>query len=643
MVLISWLTERCLLNAFYWRQKQKAVNHASYLRPASSSPFILSSATTNTQHCMMWLLDTTSLALSAFFDENTPYYAILSHTWGPEEVSFQDIQGPHERILNKAGYKKIQKCCAKALEAGFKYVWIDTCCIDKTNSVELSEAINSMFRWYQNSSTCYAYLEDVMSNIAPFGTSRWFTRGWTLQELIAPVDVLFFDSYWNEIGSRESLRGDIERVTGVPQPVLVNGSLHGHCIAEIMSWAARRETTRLEDRAYSLLGLFGVSMPLIYGEGEQAFKRLQLEVMKSSTDHSLFAWNWIFEELQVPGAIQDVLATSPDEFRNLGGILRSVPTLNTPAYEMTNRGLRITLPCSKSEGSNRELFAHLNCKVDGFDDRLVGIRLWESREGLFVRAWHDTIYQEPAPWTKNPTSISLYIFQPTSFLTQPRTLFSKVTASQRIYSLDYSNLLKAGYILEAYSRISISEFFRHEDKSRIIFQLGDLSGTPWPMVIFFKHPDKAARVWIALYPFERKLWALIDGSIDEKDTPELILKDNRLDGANKRWDDGEIVEHTLTNTILEGEMVSLTVKSAIILKMPGFMVKVAVLGNNQEYSLGPRPKKRLLPLRELLSASNFPVDRSPPVIVDAIAGARTVAVVSSNISVRTVRRWATGF
>ena len=354
----------------------------------------------------MWLLDTTSLALSAFFDENTPYYAILSHTWGPEEVSFQDIQGPHERILNKAGYKKIKECCAKALEAGFEYVWIDTCCIDKTNSVELSEAINSMFRWYQNSATCYAYLADVTPNDSPFGTSRWFKRGWTLQELIAPIDVLFFDLYWNEIGSRESLRGDIESVTGVPQPVLINGSLHGHCIAEIMSWAGRRETTRLEDRAYSLLGLFGVSMPLIYGEGEQAFKRLQLEIMKSSTDHSLFAWT-SKETFQGGG----VLATSPDEFRIVGGILRSVPTLGTPAYEMTNRGLRITLPCSKIKGLSHQLFAHLNCKVDGFDDRLVGIYLTEARDedgqylGQFFRTWRHTIYQDPAPGLKIPRPI----------------------------------------------------------------------------------------------------------------------------------------------------------------------------------------------------------------------------------------------
>jgi hypothetical protein len=113
------------------------------------------------QQDKMWLLETTSLVLSAFFDNNTPPYAILSHTWGSEEVSFQDIQGPREKIEHRAGYKKIEDCCAKALEEGFSYVWIDTCCIDKTSSAELSESINSMFKWYRNSGICYAYLSDI--------------------------------------------------------------------------------------------------------------------------------------------------------------------------------------------------------------------------------------------------------------------------------------------------------------------------------------------------------------------------------------------------------------------------------------------------------------------------------------------------
>jgi hypothetical protein len=133
----------------------------------------------------------------------------------------------------------------------------------------------------------------------------------------------------------------------------------------------------LEDRAYSLLGLFGVSMPLIYGEGEQAFQRLQLEIMKSSTDHSLFAHAVDKTQAQV-GANQGVLATSPDEFINIGGIVRSYPIIYTGAYEMTNAGLRITLPCSPVKDSAHKLFAHLNCKVRDSDNRLVGLHLTEA-------------------------------------------------------------------------------------------------------------------------------------------------------------------------------------------------------------------------------------------------------------------------
>ncbi|PMD22500.1 HET-domain-containing protein [Hyaloscypha hepaticicola] len=289
----------------------------------------------------MWLLDTSSLALSAFFDK-TPHYVILSHTWGSEEVSFQDIQGSHDQISHRAGYKKIKDCCAKASEAGFRYVWIDTCCIDKTNSTELSEAINSMFRWYKNSTTCYAYLEDVEPEGPRFVGSRWFTRGWTLQELIAPTDVQFFDRDWNEIGSRVSLKRSIKEVTGIPEPVLRGYPLRDNCVAEIMSWAAGRHTTRIEDRAYSLLGLFGVNMPLIYGEGENAFLRLQLEIIKITTDHSILAWEALpFNQWKRKGA----LATTVDQFRGSGRV-RSFPVLDQSSFEMTNLGLRITLPSS---------------------------------------------------------------------------------------------------------------------------------------------------------------------------------------------------------------------------------------------------------------------------------------------------------
>jgi hypothetical protein len=586
----------------YWWQKQKAVKHASYLRPTFAQPphlFILFSVPTNTHQYMMRLLNTTSLALSEFFGYIIPSYAILSHTWGSEEVSFQDIQGPHERILNWAGYKKIKDCCAKALEAGLKYVWIDTCCIDKTNSVELSEAINSMFRWYRHSLTCYAYLADVSPNDSLFATSRWFRRGGTLQELIAPDDVLFFDKYWNEIGTRVSLSVSLEAVTGVPQEVLLKG-FQNHCISEIMSWAARRKTTRLEDRAYSLLGLFGVSMPLIYGEGEQAFTRLQLEIMKSSTDHSLFAWT-------SPEGFwhgQGVLARSPSEFRSPAGILRSVPTLSTSAYEMTNFGLRITLPCSKRENSTRELFAHLNCKVDGSDE-VVGIWLKEVEEengqylGQFFRTRLDVITLAPEYWNEHPKSTSLYIIQPRSSLPPPRWEYGRSST----FSIDYSNLLKAGYSLEAYTmgHSLDTEVFSLEE-NRCSFLRNISFGLPF--VIFFKHPGRAARVWAAISGNGETPWALIDGSIDKNNTPEVILKDSPIDKANKRWEDGEWVEHTLNKSVFEGETVSLTVKRAIIMGCGGFMVKMTVLDNKLDYNLGPRLERCRIPLREVMPATD---------------------------------------
>ncbi|KAF2188751.1 HET-domain-containing protein, partial [Zopfia rhizophila CBS 207.26] len=145
----------------------------------------------------MRLLRTKTLELSEFLGSNIPPYAILSHTWGAEEVSFDDMNGDRGTTLTKAGYRKIRQCCEKALLDGFDYLWVDTCCIDKRSSVELSEAINAMFKWYQNSAVCYAYLADVPSREEPtskniaFAASRWFTRGWTLQELIAPLRVHF--------------------------------------------------------------------------------------------------------------------------------------------------------------------------------------------------------------------------------------------------------------------------------------------------------------------------------------------------------------------------------------------------------------------------------------------------------------------
>src|SRR2546430_8531576 len=206
--------------------------------------------------------------------DNIPPYAILSHRWGAdtEEVTFKNlIDGTGK---GKAGYDKIRFCAEKAANHSLQYFWVDTCCIDKSSSAELQEAINSMYRWYQNARVCFAYLDDVPSDddlYAPescFSKSRWFTRGWTLQELIAPSDVIFFARDWTRIGTKNELSFVISRVTGIPVRLLLGGNLREASVAQRMSWASKRETTKMEDIAYCLLGIFEVQMPLIYGERE---------------------------------------------------------------------------------------------------------------------------------------------------------------------------------------------------------------------------------------------------------------------------------------------------------------------------------------------------------------------------------------
>jgi hypothetical protein len=251
----------------------------------------------------MWLLDTFSLTLKFFNDPlAVGGYAILSHTWGEEEVTFQDMANPAAAAAKK-GWAKIKATCEIARrDHNLFYAWVDTCCIDKSSSAELSEAINSMFSWYKEADLCIAYLEDyilaslqVQEQPSKHGDNlsscRWFTRGWTLQELIAPRDVLFYNASWASIGSKRKSIPLLSEITGINADVLWDLSCLEHChVAMRMSWAAKRKTTRVEDIAYCLLGIFDISMPLLYGEGEKAFLRLQERIAESRNDLTLFAW-----------------------------------------------------------------------------------------------------------------------------------------------------------------------------------------------------------------------------------------------------------------------------------------------------------------------------------------------------------------
>lgn len=233
------------------------------------------------------------LCLAEFFGSDLPLYAILSHTWGADsdEVTYKDvIEGTG---TTKFGYDKIKFCGEQARRDGLRYFWVDTCTIDKSSSAELTEAINSMFRWYQRSAKCYALLSDVSTENfhdqdLQFRKSRWFTRGWTLQEMVAAPSVEFFNAQHIRLGDKMSLRDVVHEITGVPFEVFQGRALSQYSVDERLSWVSHRSTKREEDKAYSLLGIFNVHMPLIYGEGEEsAFKRLHEEIHKGSRDHRL--------------------------------------------------------------------------------------------------------------------------------------------------------------------------------------------------------------------------------------------------------------------------------------------------------------------------------------------------------------------
>lgn len=268
---------------------------------------------------------------------------------------------------------KVREACRVAREHGYRYIWIDSCCIDKTSSSELSEAINSMHRWYRDASVCYAFLADVPS--APrseirspgsaFHRSRWFTRGWTLQELIAPRSLVFLSQSWAPLGTKESLLDIVETITGIDQDILRHHkSLDQASVARRMSWAARRRTTRVEDEAYCLLGLFGINMETLYGEGRHAFFRLQERILIQIPDQSIFAWGLPFPRRIPPPAPPAVLdftkldatlfAQAPADFAQSGAI-SSLPhhifraklnrnALRPPEYSFSSYGLRTQLP-----------------------------------------------------------------------------------------------------------------------------------------------------------------------------------------------------------------------------------------------------------------------------------------------------------
>ena len=340
--------------------------------------------------------------IKEFRDDEVPPYAILSHTWGDGEVTLQDMNT--FSAMSKNGYGKISQCCHIARVNGLDYVWIDTCCIDKTSSAELSEAINSMYRWYQEAVVCYAYLADVPSKKAfednswRFKNSRWFTRGWTLQELIAPSKVVFFGDKWKKLGDKTGLQQTISDCTDIPVSVLSGADdLDTFSVAQRMSWAAKRQTSRIEDRAYCLMGIFGVNMPLIYGERETSFIRLQEEIMRILDDHSLFAWRAKNQN--------GLLAKSPAAFISSHNIVQSNPfnTLNNP-LTMSSRGIHLDVRFI-GIGHRALGLVVLHCKQEGSDKFIA----------IYVRDLFFTLQQFRRVQTEKFELVDLKKFRPSQY------------------------------------------------------------------------------------------------------------------------------------------------------------------------------------------------------------------------------------
>lgn len=249
----------------------------------------------------MRLMDTSTYSLEEFNRGDVPLYAILSHVWEDEEVTFRDMTEKTDNLVSarsKRGYSELATTCKIAAAEGFSYAWIDTCCIDKSSSAELSESINSMFRWYRRATKCYVYLADLVPPAHVSGAfedglwkCRWFTHGFTLQELVAPSQIDFFDQEWKLRTTKRDSVQLLSDITGIDVEILRHQKpLSSIPVAQRMSWAADRQTTRVEDLAYCLFGIFDVNIPLLYGEEEKAFLRLQEEILKNTMDLTILAW-----------------------------------------------------------------------------------------------------------------------------------------------------------------------------------------------------------------------------------------------------------------------------------------------------------------------------------------------------------------
>ncbi|KAG6356810.1 hypothetical protein INS49_014684 [Diaporthe citri] len=419
----------------------------------------------------MWLVDTELLQLRQVTDEKQLPFAILSHTWqAGEEVTFQEMQDL-DAVSHKSGFHKIKSVCRIA-QRYWKYAWIDTCCIDKTSSAELSEAINSMFRYYRAAEVCYVFLSDFstlpsripererLARVAEnLKNCKWFTRGWTLQELIAPRRLEFFDDHWNFLGEKADLEGPLSEITNIDESVLKDSSrLYAIPVARRMSWASGRQTAREEDVAYCLLGIFDITMPLLYGEGSKAYLRLQQNIAMENSDLSIFAWEYSsnqavssgddLETWQNDNQYSGIFAESPANFSKCA-TLRMHRAKLTYMEEMTMTNIGLRLSGAHITTHLNHIVLGLNCLRHSHDDGSVEwMGIYLERFGLtYIRTRPFMVHASASKhfWGKAPERVTQPIY------IQPRLLPAEIKRTSALlenvvvvrYDQDIAKLIEA--------------------------------------------------------------------------------------------------------------------------------------------------------------------------------------------------------
>ncbi|KIM98316.1 hypothetical protein OIDMADRAFT_202132 [Oidiodendron maius Zn] len=503
-------------------------------------------------------------SLTEFFESDIPKYAILSHRWGAEEVTFKDLMDGTSK--SKAGYSKIQFCGGQAKRNGLQYFWVDTCCIDKSNSTELVEAINSMFRWYRDATKCYVYLPDVSrlhsdsadkSNEAwelAFQKSEWFTRGWTLQELVAPASVDFFSKEGELVGNKASLERHICEITGIPANALRGSPLSDFSVAERMSWAASRETYRPEDKAYSLLGIFDVNMPLIYSEGkERALQRLQEEIDKASKGRSFLRDDFAVafslsnvsdvehfvarktELVEIHKALSGDGSRRAVVLHGLGGIGKTQLSIAYAKRHKDNYSAIFWLNI-KDEDSLKQSFAKVAKQISREHPLAIQLRNVDRNENLdevvdAVKAWlslpqnkrwlmiYDNYDNPKLPRHTDPTTIDIRNFFPESY----HGSIIITTRSSQVRHGHPIHIRKLGDIddsLEILSNVSRREGLRSDPDAIMLAR--ELDGLPLALATAGAYLDQVAVSLSDYLRLYKQSWVQLQES-----SPELESYENR--------------------------------------------------------------------------------------------------------------------